>query len=312
MLANYCALENVERAGDVWSATLHDRLSDRRMVVKSRCVVNAGGAWASEFGPSRVRLRLTKGVHVVIDRSRLEVPEAVVMTEGSRILFAIPWGERVILGTTDTDYNGPLDSPGSEPGDVDYILGIANRNFPTAKLSVDDVISSWSGLRPLIADPNGKPSDISRRHQIRMTEPGWFDIAGGKLTTYRLMAEQAVDQIVSYAKLDVRACETDKAALLAEADAKFSGILPAAVSREAVEHYCRKEWAVNLADVMIRRTSWRYYHREHAEIAQKVAEWMGEVLRWDEKMREAQMIRYRDVNFSSAGDPRDVRQEIQA
>ena len=93
-------------------------------------MVNATGPWAQTLAHSSVRLRLTKGVHLVIDRQRLPVPDAVVMTEGRRILFAIPWGERVILGTTDTDYDGPLDDVRAEPADVAYVLEWSTPRFP--------------------------------------------------------------------------------------------------------------------------------------------------------------------------------------
>ena len=145
------------------------------------------------------------------------------------------------------------------------MLQITNQFFPSARLAEQDVISTWAGLRPLIADPNGKPSDISRGHEIRSPEPGWWDVAGGKLTTYRLMAEQTVDQIVNWLKRlnglhrEVAVCRTADEPLLPAADvAGVSGILPPEFSRRAVEHYCANEWAVHLDDVMVRRTSWHY------------------------------------------------------
>src|SRR6185295_11462593 len=124
MLANYAPVTSPELHDDVWNCRVND------VEIKSRTVINATGAWANRFPPSSVKLRLTKGVHLVIDRSRLPVPDAVVMSEGTRILFAIPWGERVILGTTDTDYDGDLDHPKCEPADVEYILGVVNDAFP--------------------------------------------------------------------------------------------------------------------------------------------------------------------------------------
>ena len=158
--------------------------------------MNATGPWADGLPHSRVKLRVTKGIHLVVERARVPVTETVVMTEGKRILFAIPWGERTILGTTDTDYDGPLDDVRADATDIGYVLQITNQFFPAAKLVAADVISAWAGLRPLVADPSGKPSDISRAHEIHNPEPGWWDVAGGKLTTYRLMGEQTVDQIV--------------------------------------------------------------------------------------------------------------------
>jgi glycerol-3-phosphate dehydrogenase len=219
------------------------------------------------------------------------------MSEGSRILFAIPWGERVILGTTDTDYAGPTDSPTCDEVDVRYVLDVANRTFPPARLTPADVISTWSGLRPLIRgsanDETGTPSNISRAHQIRMTQPGWIDVAGGKLTTYRLMAEQTVDRIVAFTRSDAKACETARQPLLPDhvKDA-FSGILPPSVTRDAVEHFVRNEWAVHLYDVMIRRSSWRYYHRNHLEIARAVAGWMAGTLGWDDEARAGELAAY--------------------
>src|SRR5205823_6249813 len=118
-----------------------------------------------------------------------------------RILFVIPWGERIILGATDTDYVGDPSDVRTDASDIEYILGVVNSAFPRARLTPADVISSWAGVRPLIAparNETGTPSDISRRHEIRIAEPGWIDVAGGKLTTYRLMAQQVVDRLGAF------------------------------------------------------------------------------------------------------------------
>jgi glycerol-3-phosphate dehydrogenase len=120
-----------------------------------------------------------------------------------------------------------------------------------------------------------------------MPHPGWFDVAGGKLTTYRLMAEQTIDRIIDFANLKAASCATATTPLLPESERPFSGIVPPAVTREPVEHFCRNEWAIHLSDIMIRRTSWRYYHRDHLPIAQQVAAWMREMLDWSlDRMNE--------------------------
>ena len=183
---------------DLWHCEAEDILTGQRFQIRARTIVNATGPWAGGLPHSAVKLRVTKGIHLVVNRSRVPVPDTVVMTEGRRILFAIPWGDRTILGTTDTDYNGPLDQVTADVDDIGYVLQITNQFFPSAKLTSADVISTWAGLRPLLADPNGNPSDISRTHEINNPEPGWWDVAGGKLTTYRLMAEQTVDQLVEF------------------------------------------------------------------------------------------------------------------
>jgi len=294
LLLNYCRLEDADPAGGAWSCFIRDVVSDRHAEATARCIVNATGPWAAQLRHSRVRLRLTKGVHLVIDRARLPVPDAVVMTEGNRILFAIPWGERVILGTTDTDYDGPIEAVRTDPADIRYILRVVNGAFPQAGLARTDVISSWAGLRPLIADPDGRPSDISRAHEILSPEPGWWDVAGGKLTTYRLMAEQTVDRIVKHLRCRAAPCATAGTPLLRPEDADdLSRITPPAVTPEAVRHYCRHEWAVHLDDVMVRRTSWHYYHRDADRIADRAAGWMGEVLGWTSAQQSDELERYR-------------------
>ena len=194
VVLNYAEFCEAVADGSVWRCGVRNLLGGTELDVKARCVVNAAGPWAAAIPHSRMRLRLTKGVHLVIDARRLPLASAVVMTEGSRILFAIPWGERVILGTTDTDYAGPIEAVAADARDVAYILEVVNRHFPGAALTPADVIGAWAGLRPLIVDQRrpagrvprsvpgqGGPSDISRAHQILMPEPGWFDVAGGKL-----------------------------------------------------------------------------------------------------------------------------------
>ncbi len=290
-LVNYCRFINANRT-DVWECEVEDRLSRTKMTVRARAVVNATGPWADGLPHSHVKLRVTKGIHVVIGREKLSVPETVVMTEGKRILFAIPWGERLILGTTDTDYQGSPDTVQKEAADVDYVLRITNQFFPGAKLSQADVISTWAGLRPLIADPNGKPSDVSRSHEITNPEPGWWDVAGGKLTTYRLMAEQTVTRITKSLNRETLPCRTAAEPLLLENEMGFSGILPPEFSRRAVEHFIRQEWAVSLEDMMIRRTSWHYYHRDAAQKARQVTDWMGELLGWTDAMRADELQKY--------------------
>ena len=226
-------------------------------------MVNATGPWADGLPHSRVKLRATKGIHLVVEHARAPVTETVVMTEGKRILFVIPWGERTIIGTTDTDYNGSLDDVRADAADIGYVLQVTNQFFPNAKLTEKDVISAWAGLRPLVADPNGGPSDVSRAHEIHNPEPGWWDVAGGKLTTYRLMGEQTVDQIVKKLKGlkgangDGGAVPHGAGAVVAAGETSgVSGILPPEFGRRPVEHYVAREWAVHLDDVMVRRTSW--------------------------------------------------------
>ena len=298
ILLNRCRFLNATRK-EFWECEMEDRLTGKRFFAQTRTVVNATGPWADGLPHSRVKLRLTKGVHLVVDRSRVSAPDTVVMAEGKRILFAIPWGERTILGTTDTDYNGPLDKVFADDDDVRYVLDIANRFFPRASLTERDVVSSWAGLRPLIAHSNESPSDVSREHEIHSPEPCWWDVAGGKLTTYRLMAEQTIDRVVGALKAlkdsgrELGPCRTADEPLLSREETEgISGIVPPETTQDVVKHFCANEWAVHLDDVMIRRTGWHYYFADANERAQRVADWMGEFWDWPETVRAEELKRY--------------------
>ena len=291
-LLNYAPLLSADRSGAEWRCAVRDELSGETAEVRARTVVNAAGAWAAGLPHSRVRLRLTKGVHLVAERRQIPVSQAVVLSEGRRILFVIPWGERVILGTTDTDYSGDPADVRTDAADIHYILGVVNNAFPEARLTPADLISSWAGVRPLIASGQttaGAPSDISRSHQIRVAEPGWIDVAGGKLTTYRLMAEQAVDRLGAFLRPEPPRSRTAHSTITA---APGSGILPPPFTRDVVRQCCRDEWAVQLDDVLLRRTSWHFYHPNQRERAEIVCEWMAEELGWNTERKRCERERY--------------------
>jgi glycerol-3-phosphate dehydrogenase len=304
-LWSYVQFTNCSDPSEIRRCALTDTLTGESLSVRARAIVNAAGAWAGSLPRGDVRLRLTKGVHLVIDRARLTVSDAVVLPEGDRIVFIIPWGERAIIGTTDTDYSGDPASVLTGEADVEYLLGVVNHSFPKARLTPSDLISSWAGVRPLIAPRQaqaGAPSDISRAHQIRSSEPGWFDITGGKLTTYRVMAEQAVDRVCEFLGDGWSQCTTAQVPLCKPSDCTFSSIVPPAFSREVVTHCCRREWAVHLDDVLLRRTSWHFYEKNASELAEQTALWMADELDWSAERTREELARYAAV----AGNVRHV------
>lgn len=293
VLSNYIKLEEAVPDNGGWHCRLHDTLVDRTHVVKARCVVNATGPWAGQFERSQVRIRGTKGIHLVLDRKRLPIDHAVMMTDDRRVVYSIPWGERVYVGTTDTDYTDRLEDVCSHVKDVDYLLTILNRYYPDATIGQGDVLRTWAGVRPLIANARGSPSDVSRGHEIHVATDGWIDVAGGKLTTYRLMAQQTIDRIVSWQGCQASPCRTAHEPLLAESEARdVSGITPPPVCERVVKHACDCEWAVHLDDLMIRRTRWHYYHRDVHELARRVAGWMATCLGWSNEERDKEIRRY--------------------
>jgi glycerol-3-phosphate dehydrogenase len=294
---NYTRFNNARRSGKEWVCALTRVHEGDSLEVQARTIVNAAGPWADHLQGSGVRLRLTKGIHLVLDRRHLPVPDAVVITEGKRILFVIPWGERLIVGTTDTDYEGAIEEVRTQPEDVDYIFAAMRKFFPDVAISESDVISSWAGLRPLIADSRGRPSDLSRSHQILHPQPGWWDVAGGKLTTYRLMAEQAVDKVVAELNMQARSCQTAQEPLTSGNDSSAgSAVVPPPFCRERIEHCCLHEWAMHLDDVMMRRTSWHYYHKNASELARQALDWMSIIQNWNETQREAEWRRYQQIS----------------
>ena len=203
-----------DEQGRVKGAVVQDELGGGLKQIEARAVINATGPWTDQTIAmsrplsGRSILRPTKGVHVVVDRARLPIRNAVVCfhPNDKRVLFAIPWGERTYIGTTDTDFEGDPGAVAATSEDVDYLLAAANFQFPDQALSRDDVIATWAGIRPLMA-PQGddaeelSESSVSREHQILVGHDGLITIAGGKLTTYRRMAAEVVDTAVRLLEL---------------------------------------------------------------------------------------------------------------
>ena len=171
-------------------------------LVRGRVIVNAAGPWvdairALETKDEEPRLTLTKGVHLVLPRERLPVSRTILMSAADkRPVFAVPRGDVTYLGTTDTFYPKLKYWPEIEAEDADYLLDAASRSFCTDRLVTRDVISSWTGVRPLVAQAGKSPSEISRRDEVWTGPGGILSIAGGKLTAYRRMVERVADTVV--------------------------------------------------------------------------------------------------------------------
>jgi len=177
--------------------------------VRSSVVVNATGVWADEVraldeGSHPHSLRPAKGIHVSVPRSKLpaDIAAVVPVPKDRRSIFVVPWpdGEDVYIGTTDTAYEGPLDDPACLPEDVDYLIGAVN-GVVDEPISRSDVTGIWAGLRPLLAPAGGhhvseRTADLSRRHRVRASRGNLVTVTGGKLTTFRRMAEDTVDEVV--------------------------------------------------------------------------------------------------------------------
>jgi glycerol-3-phosphate dehydrogenase len=199
----YTEVTGFERAagGRITGVRVRDRFSGEAWTAGCKVAILAAGAWTDEMirrfeiPMDRPLLRRTKGVHIVVPRERLPLARAITLISpvDQRVMFAIPWRERTVLGTTDTDFTGSADEVAADAADVRYLCNSGNGYFPGADLTPDDVISTWAGLRPLIAaPPNVDESEISREHEVFTRPDGLVIIAGGKLTTYRRMARETV------------------------------------------------------------------------------------------------------------------------
>ena len=200
-------------AGRVTGAAVTDELTGQRFEVRARAVVNAAGIWAGEVaalagraasGAGRggtgagISLSPSKGVHLVFAPGAVRTTAAMVAPAADgRYVFIVPWEDRVYAGTTDTPYDGDLDSPAVGDADRDYILSAVTPLFPG--VTGRDVVASWAGLRPLLGGDTATPrtADLSRKHAIFDEPPGLFTITGGKLTTYRAMAQDLVDRVAA-------------------------------------------------------------------------------------------------------------------
>jgi glycerol-3-phosphate dehydrogenase len=204
----YTEVLRFERRSDrrITGVVVRDRLTGETRTVGCKAVILAAGAWTDEMirrfeiPMDRPLLRRTKGVHIVLPRERLPLARAITLISpvDARVMFAIPWRERTVLGTTDTDFTGSADEVFADADDVKYLCESGNGYFPGANLTPEDVIATWAGLRPLIAaPPNVDESEISREHEVFTKPDGLVIIAGGKLTTYRRMARETVHKTLA-------------------------------------------------------------------------------------------------------------------
>ncbi len=206
VIANYVkAVEVLKEDHRVTGIVAKDQLTGATLKIRARAIANATGPWSDRvqqelFGEMKPHVRTTKGVHLLVHRDDLPIHHAFMQfsIQDGRPIFAIPWKNIVLLGTTDTDYTGDPDRIETEREDVDYILESFNYYFPRAHLTDDKVLSAFAGLRPLLREEGKSASQVTREHRIFETAPGFFSIVGGKLTTHRVMADDMVNRIASY------------------------------------------------------------------------------------------------------------------
>ena len=342
VLANHAAVTRLRKGsnGHIEGATVE--ADGRTFEVTARVLVNAAGVFSDDVremdeGTHPHSIRPAKGIHITVpwEKVRNDIAAIVPVPKDKRSIFVVPWGDFTYIGTTDTDYDGPIDDPQCTPEDVKYLLDAMNMAM-AEPLTVDDVIGTWAGLRPLVTGGTvgQKTADLSRRHKVASSKTGLVTVTGGKLTTYRKMAEDTTNAVLKTIGRKA-ACRTknlrlmgaagtapddehlarrygsEAAAILALADSDpdlTTPLVPGLPYRRAEAVYAvRHEMATTLDDVLTRRTRSRQLNRDAtAGAAESVARLIGAELGWDETRIAAEVESYRaalEHERTSAGLP---------
>ena len=307
----------------------------RRIDVRAKVVVNAAGVWSDDVraldeGSHPDSIRPAKGVHVTVpwEKVRCDIAVVIPVPKDRRSLFLVPWGRRAdgtfehaYIGTTDTDYTGPLDDPQCTAEDIEYVLRAVNASVTTG-VTEADITGVWAGLRPLVkSGASGRTADLSRNHALHASPHGVLTITGGKLTTYREMAEDTVDAVLERLGRSSR-CRTKRLRLLGAGPRPATDGSPAAhlanrygtlaaevralvaadpslgeplvpghphLRAEAV-YAARHEMATTLEDVLTRRTRLRLFDRAAVvAAAPDVARLLAAELGWDDAETQRQI-----------------------
>ena len=202
----------------VTGVRVHDLEHDRTFEVRAQLVVNATGVWTDDTQGlvgerGQFHVRASKGIHLVVPRDRIQSSSGLILRTPTSVLFVIPWGRHWIVGTTDTDWSLDKSHPAASSTDIDYLLGQVNQVL-ARPLERSDVQGVYAGLRPLLSGESESTSKLSREHTVASPVPGLVVVAGGKYTTYRVMAKDAIDAAVHGLGRSVPRSCTDRVPLL--------------------------------------------------------------------------------------------------
>jgi glycerol-3-phosphate dehydrogenase len=197
---NGTSLVGIDKDADGHIRSARVLADGQEITVRCQAIINAAGVWSDDVraldeGQHPDSIRPAKGIHITVpwDKVRNDIAVVVPVPKDKRSVFVVPWGDLTYVGTTDTDYQGPLDDPPVTREDVDYLLGALKFTGITDR----DIVGTWAGLRPLVKSAHsGRTADLSRRHKVSPSASGVVTVTGGKLTTYREMAEDAVDEVI--------------------------------------------------------------------------------------------------------------------
>jgi glycerol-3-phosphate dehydrogenase len=352
VVVNRCAVTALTRDASGRANGVSVRCDGESFDVSAKVVINAAGVWTDEIrtfetGVDPDTIRPAKGVHVTVpwEKVRNDIAVVIPVPKDKRSLFVVPWGPRpdgtfthTYVGTTDTDYRGPVDDPQCTKDDIDYVLRALNASVTTG-VTADDVTGVWAGLRPLVKQVNAsdgtgqggkaaRTADLSRRHLVHRGESGIITVTGGKLTTYREMAQDTVDAAIELLSgTSVGRCRTKRLKLRGAMRPRTDGSLDAHlesrfgseahliramiatqpnlaeplvnglpyVRAEAI-HAFTHEMATTLDDVLVRRTRCLLFDREATlAAARSVAELVAPVAGWDATRVDAEVAAFVEI-----------------
>ena len=325
-LLNYCSVESlIKENGEIKGVNFIDLINSKKYQVKSKVVINATGVFAEEIirmdqPEIEKMIQPSQGVHIVLEKRFLKGKHAILIpqTSDGRVLFAVPWKNYVVVGTTDTQIKNSSAEPKALAHEVDFILKNASK-YMTNKPKRDDIKSVFAGLRPLAATSNKKSTkEVSRSHKIDISPSGLISVLGGKWTTYRKIAEDAIDTAISINKLKKKKCKTERVKLFGfKKNVDWSdpmhvyGSLKKQIesmgskndneslsnkfyiSNNIIQWSIIHEMAVSLEDVLARRTRCVFLDsRESMRIAPIVAKKMAEVLEEDQNWIDMELKKF--------------------
>lgn len=328
------AVGMVHDAGRATGVDAHCLESGDRFTIHARSVVNATGVWTDRVeelaGDVAIHVRASKGIHLVVPRDRIEGSIGLITKTEKSVLFVIPWDRHWIIGTTDTDWNLDLAHPAASKTDIDYVLGHVNRLIDPP-ITHEDVEGVFAGLRPLLSGESDTTSKLSREHAVNEVVPGLITIAGGKFTTYRVMAKDAIDAAVASSGTGAPPSTTDQIPLLGASgfrqrwERRTDLATQHGLSIEAIEHLLHRygslvdelpdtglsaelsggyreaeityaathEGALHLDDILTRRTRISVETPDRGTtVAARTADLVAPILGWDESVKSREVAYY--------------------
>lgn len=310
-LLNYCRVTAlIKQDGKVCGVMAEDTINNSSYTLNAKVVVNATGVFtdavmAMDVQEHEALVAPSQGIHLVVDKKFFPGGNALMIpkTDDGRVLFAVPWHNKVVLGTTDTPVGKASIEPKPLEEEIEFVLHHANR-YLDANINRKDILSMFAGLRPLVKRINAKKTSVlSRDHTMLVSASNLITITGGKWTTYRKMAEDVVNKAIGIGGLPAKLCVT-KTLAIGKAAADGIKVLRSdyTVTEKDIKYFIQEEMAVMVEDVLARRTRVLLLDAEEAlDRAQEVAETMAGIMGEDVIWVEAQVKSFETLAKQYAG-----------